>query len=389
MKLLELAHRRSSVAALLETLAHRRRVAELCALIGGRLGLDAHALGRAAWLHDVGMTAMTFVDRRGPLSDAERRRLHGHTEIGRALLDDSCTELYTAAAVIAWTHHERYDGTGYPRGLAADAIPLPGRIAAVADAFDAITTDRPHRGARSAATAAEVLRAEQGLQFDPAVLDVLLGALDSATRILERFPDDPAAASADEYVTVQVAARTLGASRSQLRRWSDEGRIAAVRTSGGHRRFRLEDVRQLAEHLQALPRLRPIAPPDRPLPGVAAMLATFGPQIAGAASSSIYTEEPHGWLTSEHARPALHGWLDALREGCERGDFDAAIAVTETLLREARAHGTTLLERHAFLERFGQVLIRALGRQGVEQSERAGTRRLVVALQQRALESYD
>ena len=198
MKLLEVAHRRSSVAALLETLAHRRRVAELCALIGGRLGLDAHALGHAAWLHDVGMTAMTFVDRRGPLSDAERRRLHGHTEIGRALLDDSCTELYTAAAVIAWTHHERYDGTGYPRGLAADAIPLPGRIAAVADAFDAITTDRPHRGARSTATAAEVLRAEQGLQFDPAVLDVLLGALDSATRILERFPDDPAAASADE-----------------------------------------------------------------------------------------------------------------------------------------------------------------------------------------------
>ena len=119
------------------------------------------------------------------------------------------------------------------------------------------------------------------------------------------------------------------------------------------------------------------------------MLATFGPQIAGAASSSIYTEEPHGWLTSEHARPALHGWLDALREGCERGDFDAAIAVTETLLREARAHGTTLLERHAFLERFGQVLIRALGRQGVGQSERAGTRRLVVALQQRALETYD
>ena len=197
------------------------------------------------------------------------------------------------------------------------------------------------------------------------------------------------AAPADEYVTLQVAARTLGASRSQLRRWSDEGRIAAVRTSGGHRRFRLEDVRQLAEQLRALPRLRPIAPPDRPLPGVAATLATFGPQIAGAASSSIYTEEPHGWLTSEHARPALHGWLNALRRGCEQGNFDAAIAVTETLLREARAHGTTLLERHAFLERFGQVLIRALGRQGVEQSELAGARRLIVALQQRALETYD
>jgi DNA topoisomerase IB len=78
-----------------------------------------------------------------------------------------------------------------------------------------------------------------------------------------------------------------------------------------------------------------------------------------------------------------------VRQGCERGDFDTAVAVTETLLREARAHGTTLLERHAFLERFGQVLIRTLGRQGVEQHELAGARRLVVALQQRALEAYD
>ena len=364
-------------------------MAELCALIGGRLGLDAHALGHAAWLHDVGMTAMTFVDRRGALSETERRWLHNHTEIGHALLDGSNTQLYADAAVIAWTHHERYDGTGYPRGLAEDAIPLAGRIAAVADAFDAIATDRPHRAARPVTVAAEVLRAERGRQFDPAVLDGLLGALEGAARILERFPDDRAAVPADEYVTLQVAARTLNASRSQLRRWSDEGRIAAVRTSGGHRRFRLEDVRRLAEHLRALPLLRPIAPPDDPLPGVAATLATFGPQIAGSAASSIYTGEPHGWLTTEHAGPALRGWLNALRQGCERGDFDTAVAVTETLLREARAHGTTRLERHAFLERFGQVLIRTLGRQGVEQHELAGARRLVVALQQRALEAYD
>ena len=89
----------------------------------------------------------------------------------------------TAAAVIAWTHHERFDGTGYPRGLAEDAIPLPGRIAAVADAFDAITTHRPHSTARPVAIAAEMLRAERGLQFDPAVLDALLGALEGAARL--------------------------------------------------------------------------------------------------------------------------------------------------------------------------------------------------------------
>lgn len=384
-----MANRPSSVSALLETLAHRRRVAELCALIGGRMGLDAHALGHAAWLHDAGMTPMTFVDRRGPLSDTERLRMQSHTEGGRALLSGSGSELYTAAATIAWTHHERFDGAGYPRGLAGDAIPLAGRIAAVADAFDALATDRPHRTARPVAAAAEVLESERGRQFDPAVADVLLGALDCAGRILERSPDERAPTAADEYTTLQVAARTLGVSRSQLRRWSDEGRVAAAGTRGGHRRFRLDDVRRVAEELRAIPHLKPLAPPGQALPGVAGTLATFGPQIATAAAASIYTEEPAGWLSSAHAQPAVRDWLEALRCGCEQGDSEPAVAGTETLLREARAHGTTLLERHAFLERFGQVLARALGRQGAAQAELTGARRLIVALQQRSLAAYD
>jgi HD-GYP domain-containing protein (c-di-GMP phosphodiesterase class II) len=173
VKLLDLAHRRSSVAALLETLAHRRRVAELCALIGGRMGLDAHALGHAAWLHDVGMTAMHFVDRRGPLSDTERGRLHGHTEIGRALLEGSCTELYSAAAVIAWTHHERFDGTGYPDRLHGEDIPLGARIIHVADALDSMLTTRIYRAARPAAEALEELRRAAGTQFCPRCVSAL------------------------------------------------------------------------------------------------------------------------------------------------------------------------------------------------------------------------
>ena len=110
----------------------------------------------------------------------------------------------------------------------ADAIPLPGRIAAVADAFDAITTDRPHRAARPVAIAAVILRAERGLQFDRpcstrcSARSTARHGSSSASRRPCR--GDPLTSTSRS----QVAARTLGASRSQLRRWSDEGRIAAV-----------------------------------------------------------------------------------------------------------------------------------------------------------------
>ncbi|MET0730255.1 MAG: helix-turn-helix domain-containing protein, partial [Solirubrobacterales bacterium] len=246
----------------------------------------------------------------------------------------------------------------------------------------------PHRRAQPIEAAAAVLRAERGRQFDPHVLDAFLDGLDDAAATLRRYPDAPATAGPDEYVTLQVAAQTLGASASQLRRWSNEGRITAARTAGGHRRFRLEDVRRLAAEIGALPRLRPIDPPQRPLPETAATLKVFGTQIIGAAAQSIYPSGPYGWLASAKADGDRRTWLTALQTACEHGTYAPALAATDVLLALSRTHGTTLLERHAFLERLGQVLTRALGRQGVDQRELPEVRRLIVALQQNALQTY-
>jgi putative two-component system response regulator len=97
-----------------------------------------------------------------------------HAQIGHDILAGSELDLLELAATIAWTHHERYDGKGYPRGLAGRDIPLEGRIVAVVDVFDALTSDRPYRVALSQDEALALMRQGRGTQFDPIVLDALL-----------------------------------------------------------------------------------------------------------------------------------------------------------------------------------------------------------------------
>src|SRR5262245_14005379 len=118
-----------------------------CALVGERLGLEADLLRVACRLHDVGMAAVSdaVLLKPGPLTADERREISEHAELGQAMLAGSGVELLETAAEIALTHHERWDGAGYPRGLAGEKIPLAGRIVAVADTWDALTTERPYR----------------------------------------------------------------------------------------------------------------------------------------------------------------------------------------------------------------------------------------------------
>ena len=97
-----------------------------------------------------------------------------HPEIGYELLSDSANRFILTSALIALRHHERFDGAGYPGGLAGEAIPIEGRIAAVADVFDALTSDRVYRPAFERDVALEMMREESGEQFDPVVLGVLL-----------------------------------------------------------------------------------------------------------------------------------------------------------------------------------------------------------------------
>ncbi|HEX5983965.1 MAG TPA: HD domain-containing phosphohydrolase, partial [Solirubrobacterales bacterium] len=116
----------------------------------------------------------------GPLTTEERAEMQRHAEIGHRILAGSESELLQMAARIALTHHEWFDGSGYPRGLAGEEIPVEGRIVAVADAFDALLSDRPHRPAMSLEEAAKVVREESGTHFDPEVAEVLLEHLEDA-----------------------------------------------------------------------------------------------------------------------------------------------------------------------------------------------------------------
>jgi putative two-component system response regulator len=100
-----------------------------------------------------------------------------HAEIGREILQGSESPLLQLAESIAWTHHERFDGTGYPRGLGGEEIPVVGRIAAVADVFDALTRDRPYRRAMPIASATEVMLDGRGSHFDPEMLDPFMSEI--------------------------------------------------------------------------------------------------------------------------------------------------------------------------------------------------------------------
>ena len=290
--------------------SHLQRMSCYCALIARRLGLDEELIRIAARLHDVGMAAVNSatLGKPGPLTPLERRELEAHPELGHAMLAGSGVQLLDTAAEIALTHHERFDGAGYPRGLTGDEIPIAGRIAAVADAFDALTTDRIYRSAGSIENAVETLRAERGRHFDPDVVDAFLAGIDEAIHIRERFAPPPeelaVTAPEDKQITLQAAAATLAITPSRLRRWADEGRVPSVRTAGGHRRFSLAAVRRLAAENGVRPTIRPIEPPASPIPQLAECLRRPRPAARGRRGGGDL--------------PRRAGRLVRLRGGCPR-----------------------------------------------------------------------
>jgi PAS domain S-box-containing protein len=164
---------------------HVRRMAAIASFLGSQLHLDperVHLLRAAAPMHDVGKigTSDEILRKPEPLNDEERKEVERHTVIGHEILANSESELMRIAANIALTHHERYDGTGYPQGLVGEEIPLEGRITAVADVFDALLSDRSYRPALPVAQAAAVMRDGRGTHFDPQIVDVLLDNLEDA-----------------------------------------------------------------------------------------------------------------------------------------------------------------------------------------------------------------
>ncbi len=159
---------------------HLKRVGHYCAVLGEKLGLHGESMELASVLHDVGKIAIpdSIVLKCGPLTSEERLAIETHPTIGYEMLRGSSSGLLDLAAMIAQTHHEKFDGSGYPGGLSGTGIPLEGRIVAVADVFDALTSERGYRQAWSLETTVAWMERESGKHFDPDVLSAFLDSMD-------------------------------------------------------------------------------------------------------------------------------------------------------------------------------------------------------------------
>ncbi len=177
-----------------ETGQHLHRMSSYCEILARKIGWDelgCEQIRLASQLHDVGKVAIpdNILLKPGKLTAEEFEVIKGHAEAGHRMLAGSASEVVQMGAQIARTHHEHWDGTGYPRGLIGEEIPIEGRIAAVADVFDALTSDRVYRSALPVRSATQMMRDERATHFDPALLDAFLGALDEVEAIRTAYAD--------------------------------------------------------------------------------------------------------------------------------------------------------------------------------------------------------
>jgi len=190
--------RRLAMAAELrddDTGQHVHRMSGYVALLAERVGVPAERIELirlASQMHDVGKIGIpdSVLLKPGPLDADERAIIETHSQVGFDILRDSHSELLRTGALIALTHHERFDGTGYPRGLKGNEIPIEGRLATVGDVFDALTSDRVYRKAFSLDQAVDMMLEGRGTQFDAELLDAFLGSLSDITAAVGR--DTPA-----------------------------------------------------------------------------------------------------------------------------------------------------------------------------------------------------
>lgn len=172
--------------------AHVVRMARYCEAVAESIGLpeeECKIILTAAPMHDIGKIGIgdEILLKPGKLTEEEYERLKLHTLIGADILIGSDNKLVQTAEQIALTHHERWDGKGYPNGLKGQEIPLSGRIAAVCDVFDALTSPRPYKRAWSVEEAAHEIRNGAGTHFDPVVVDAFLSVLPRIKAIKDEF----------------------------------------------------------------------------------------------------------------------------------------------------------------------------------------------------------
>ncbi|MCG3659903.1 PAS domain S-box protein [Aliarcobacter butzleri] len=189
-KLGEIGETRSS-----ETGNHVKRVAEYSRLLAQKVNLsqeDANRLFIASPMHDIGKIGIpdAILNKPGKLNEDEWKIMKTHTQIGYDILKDSKRETLRAAGIVSYTHHEKWDGTGYPLGLKGEDIHIFGRITAVADVFDALGSDRCYKKAWPLENILELFRNEKGKHFDPKLIDIFIENLDQFLAIRDSYKDN-------------------------------------------------------------------------------------------------------------------------------------------------------------------------------------------------------
>ncbi len=177
-----------------ETGLHVQRMAEYCRLIALDMGfseIDADTLASAAPMHDIGKLGIPdeILCKPGRLTPDEFAVIKGHPEIGAKILENPDSELLKVARQVALFHHEKWDGSGYPHGLKGEEIPLSARIAALADVFDALVSERPYKRGWSMEATLQLFEEQKGLHFDPHVVEAFHRILPQVLEVKERLAE--------------------------------------------------------------------------------------------------------------------------------------------------------------------------------------------------------
>ncbi len=177
-----------------ETGAHVRRMGRYAAILAGRLGWPpvlCEAIGSTAPMHDIGKIGIpdSILLKPGPLNEVEWAEMRTHPERGAAIIGAKGSSLMQMASRIALTHHEKWDGTGYPMGLAGPDIPVEGRIVALTDVYDALLSRRPYKDPWPLADVVSYIQAQAGRHFDPDLVPLFLESVDAFTEVRRALPD--------------------------------------------------------------------------------------------------------------------------------------------------------------------------------------------------------
>ena len=306
------------------------------------------------WLHDAGMEGMRFVARPGPVSPAERRVLETHPLRGHALL---------AGAQRGAAGHRGGDRPHAPRALRRQRLPAaPDRRGDPAGGPDRRRRRHVRRAHHRPAlprrgTVEDALVVLRSGQFDPRVVDALVDAID----------DVLARAGANTRTTRGGSSRRRRPRRccrsrpSQLRRLADEGGCPPRRTEGGHRRFLLDRGAAPGRRDGRVARAADLAAGLSRCPRLAQLLDDARRSARGHRGVRRLRRRPRrAGSPPSQAAPLLETWLARMADSCSRGRYARALTATHALMHRAQSRSAALLERHSFLERFGQVTVREL-----------------------------